>query len=80
MRRLTNFRWHRQSPRPRPIPRDRAASSWALPTFQSSYGVAQLVGPAPRPKPSRTNENADVARVNDSNGLIRYGGKTEQMN
>ena len=53
---------------------------WGAATFQSNYGAAQLVAAAPRAKAGRTYANADVARVNDRNGLVRYKGKTEQMN
>lgn len=61
------------SPGPRPFQLGAA-------TFQSSYGVAQLMGSGPRPKASRTYANADVARINDNNGMIRYGSKAERMN
>ena len=47
-------------------------------TFQSSYGVAQLM--KAQRKANRVYRNPDVARVNDKNGTVRYGGKTEQVN
>jgi hypothetical protein len=42
-------------------------------TFQSSYGVARLMGNGPRGKTRRNYTNADVARVNDANGAIKLG-------
>lgn len=47
-------------------------------TFQSSYGVAQLM--KAQRKANRVYTNPDVARVNDNNGMVRYRGKTEQVN
>ena len=47
-------------------------------TFQSSYGVAQLM--KAQRKANRVYTNPDVARVNDNNGVVRYRGKTEQVN
>jgi hypothetical protein len=44
-------------------------------TFQSTYGVAQLAGDRVRRKAVRVYTNPDVARLNDTNGTIRYGGK-----
>ena len=49
-------------------------------TFQSSYGVARLMAENARRKAIRVYTNPDVARVNDNNGLVRYRGKTEQVN
>ncbi len=49
-------------------------------TFQSSYGVAQLAGRGPRGKAVRVFTNADVARLNDSSGTIRYGDKLAHLN
>ncbi|MGH9503846.1 MAG: hypothetical protein ACRD20_13420 [Terriglobales bacterium] len=48
--------------------------------FQSSYGVAELESAVPRRKAARTYTNPDVARLNDTNGIITYGGKTERLN
>lgn len=42
--------------------------------FQSSYGVAQLMGNQVRRKAVRVYTNPDIARLNNSNGMIRYGG------
>ena len=47
-------------------------------TSQSSYGVAQLM--KAQRKANRVYTNPDVARVNDNNGMVRYRGKTEQVN
>ena len=49
-------------------------------TFQSSYGVARLMAENSRRKAMRVYTNPDVARVNDNNGMVRYRGKTEQVN
>jgi hypothetical protein len=49
-------------------------------TFQSSYGVAQLAGRGPRGKAVRVFTNADVARLNDNSGTIRYGDKLAHLN
>ncbi len=49
-------------------------------TFQSSYGVARLMAENGRRKAMRVYTNPDVARVNDNNGMVRYRGKTEQVN
>jgi hypothetical protein len=50
-------------------------------TFQSSYGVAQLAAlSGARGKARRVYTNSDIARLNDSNGLIRYPGKMERVN
>ncbi len=48
--------------------------------FQSSYGAAQLVDKAARPKAKRVYTNQDVASVNDTNGLIKFPGKQEHAN
>ena len=48
-------------------------------TFQSSYGVAQLMGNQVRRKAARVYTNPDVARLNDTNGVIRYGGKLAHL-
>jgi hypothetical protein len=47
--------------------------------FQSSYGVAQLMGNQVRRKAARVYTNPDVARLNDTNGVIRYGGKRAHL-
>ncbi|MGH9546075.1 MAG: hypothetical protein ACRD23_12775 [Terriglobales bacterium] len=47
--------------------------------FQSSYGAAQLVANRPGRKANRVFTNPDVARVNDANGMIRFGGKEEHI-
>ncbi len=47
--------------------------------FQGSYGVAQLMGNQLRRKATRVYTNPDVARLNDSNGVIRYGGKLAHL-
>jgi hypothetical protein len=60
------------SPGPRPF--DLGAA-----TFQSSYGVAQLAGNQVRRKAVRLYTNPDVARLNDTNGMIRYGGKLAHL-
>jgi hypothetical protein len=49
-------------------------------TFQDSQGVAQLAGDRARRKAVRVYTNPDVARLNDTNGTIRYGGKVERLN
>ena len=49
-------------------------------TFQDSYGVAQLAADRGRPKAARLYTNPDVARLNDMNGTIRYGGKLAHLN
>jgi hypothetical protein len=49
-------------------------------TFQSSYGVARLMAENARRKAIRVYTNPDVARVNDNNGVVRYRGKTGQVN
>lgn len=61
------------SPGPRPL--DLGAA-----TFESSYGVAQLAGNRIRRKAVRVYTNPDVARLNDTNGMIRYGGKLAHLN
>ncbi len=48
-------------------------------TFQSSYGVAQLAGNQVRRKTARVYTNPDVARLNDTNGVIRFGGKRAHL-
>jgi hypothetical protein len=66
-------------------PAESAAQSGARPfdlgaaRFQSSYGVAQLMGNQVRRKAARVYTNPDVARLNDSNGMIRYGGKLAHL-
>ncbi len=47
--------------------------------FQSSYGAAQLAGNRPGRKASRVFTNPDVARVNETNGMIRFEGKQEHI-
>ncbi len=47
--------------------------------FQGSYGVAQLMGNQVRRKAARVYTNPDVARLNDGNGMIRYGGKLAHL-
>ncbi len=47
--------------------------------FQGSYGVAQLMGNQVRRKAARVYTNPDVARLNDTNGMIRYGGKLAHL-
>jgi hypothetical protein len=49
-------------------------------SFQSDYGVAQLVSIAPRRKATKVYTNADMAALNDANGTIRYGGKLAHLN
>jgi len=48
-------------------------------TFQSSYGVAQLAGNQVHRKAVRVYTNPDIARLNDTNGMIRYGGKLTHL-
>jgi hypothetical protein len=49
-------------------------------TFQSSYGVAQLAAEQrPRGRAQRVYTNADIARLDEANGLVKLGGKTERM-
>lgn len=48
-------------------------------TFESSYGVAQLARNQVRRKAVRVYTNPDVARLNDTNGMIRYGGKLAHL-
>jgi hypothetical protein len=44
------------------------------------WSVAQLtVGSSPARKASRTYTNQDVDRINQSNGLVKYDGKTEHI-
>jgi hypothetical protein len=48
-------------------------------TFQSSYGVARLAWqrhPAPA---KRVYTNADIARLEESTGIVKFGDKTERM-
>jgi hypothetical protein len=47
--------------------------------FQSGYGAAQLAANRPERKASRVYTNPDVARVNDTNGTISFGGKQEHI-
>ncbi len=48
--------------------------------FQDSYGAAQLAaGSRPRGHATPTYTNPDVARVNDTNGLVKFRGKTEHV-
>jgi hypothetical protein len=47
--------------------------------FESSYGAAQLTGKRSGQKPSRVFTNADVARVNDANGTVKYAGKLAHL-
>src|ERR1700687_3891327 len=49
-------------------------------TFQSSYGAAHLAAPGARRKAVRVYTNADVARLNDDAGTIRYGDKLAHLN
>jgi hypothetical protein len=49
-------------------------------TFQSDYGVTQLVGIGPRRKATKVYTNPDVAAVNDANGTIKFRGKLEHVN
>jgi hypothetical protein len=54
---------------------------WGAASFQDSYGVAQLLAMSRPPKQAtRTYTNPDVARLNNTNGIVKYAGKTEQMN
>jgi hypothetical protein len=48
--------------------------------FQSSYGVARLMGNRPGPKTRHVYTNADVARVNDATGAIKLGGRLARLN
>jgi hypothetical protein len=48
--------------------------------FESSQGVAQLVGARGRhAQTARSYTNADVDQLNQRNGLVQYGGKTERL-
>lgn len=49
-------------------------------TFQSSYGVARLMGNRPGPKTRHIYTNADVARVNDATGTIKLGSRLARAN
>ncbi len=54
---------------------------WGAATFQRSFGAARLVtGPRDGVKAIRAYTNSDVVRVNDTNGMIKFRGKTEQVN
>jgi hypothetical protein len=54
---------------------------WGVASFQDSYGVAQLLAMSrPAKQASRTYTNPDVARLNSTNGVVKYAGKTEQVN
>jgi hypothetical protein len=49
-------------------------------SFQEGYGVAQLAGLSrPAGKASRTITNADIDGLNQSNGQVKWDGKTEQV-
>jgi hypothetical protein len=49
-------------------------------SWQSSYGAGQLMASAGRAaKASRTYTNQDIDQVNQKNGTVRYGGKTEHF-
>jgi hypothetical protein len=47
--------------------------------FESSYGAAQFTGKRSGQKPSRVFTNADIARVNDANGTVKYSGKLAHL-
>ena len=54
---------------------------WGVASFQDSYGVAQLLAMSrPAKRASKTYTNPDVARLNSSNGLVKFAGKSEQVN
>jgi hypothetical protein len=42
---------------------------------EMSYGVAQLKSRGPMAKATRVFTNADLARMNDANGTVKYAGK-----
>jgi hypothetical protein len=46
--------------------------------FESSYGAAELLK-RPKASQSRVYTNPDVERVNRTNGLVKYGGRTAHL-
>ncbi len=46
---------------------------------EDSYGAAELKSRFHAQKAARVYTNQDVARVNDTNGLVKFGNKTEQL-
>jgi hypothetical protein len=46
--------------------------------FESSYGAAQFLK-RPRASQSRLYTNSDVERVNQTNGLVKYAGRTARL-
>jgi hypothetical protein len=48
--------------------------------FESSQGVAQLVGSSGKhSQTAKMYTNADVDQLNQANGTVQYGGKTERL-
>jgi hypothetical protein len=55
-------------------------SGTGVASFQGDIGVATLAGLSrPAGKASRTITNADIDRVNQTNGQAKWDGKTEQL-
>jgi hypothetical protein len=49
-------------------------------TFQSDYGVARLVAEkTPRDRAQRVYTNDDIVRLDEANGMVKVGGKTERI-
>jgi hypothetical protein len=46
---------------------------------QDSYGAAELASQFHPAKAAKVYTNQDVAQVNDTNGLVRFGNKTEHL-
>jgi hypothetical protein len=46
---------------------------------EGNYGAAELASRSHPRKASRVYTNQDVAQVNDTNGLVKFGNKTEHL-
>src|SRR5256885_1914215 len=57
-----------------------AGFEFGIARFESSQGVAQLVGSSGKhSQTAKMYTNADVDQLNQANGTVQYGGKTERL-
>lgn len=60
--------------------KERGSSEFVGGVTEGSWSVAQMMtGSSPARRASRTYTNQDVDRVNQSNGTVKYDGKTEHI-
>jgi hypothetical protein len=55
------------------------AMELGIASFESSVGAAELAGSRPSTHAKRTYSNADVERMNEHNGMVRWDHKEEKL-